>query len=525
MFDVLIQNANIIDGSGKPGFHGDVAVQNGKIAAVGQLDSAAARKVLDAAGRTLTPGFLDIHRHGDGALFRPGYGEAEIRQGLTTVVNGNCGLSMAPVNGAYADDLRDYLLPITGSAPDGVDCSSVASYLDAVQQVQLPLNNGFLVGMGTLRADIAGLGDGELTDEQYRQLHHAMETALSDGALGVSLGLGYAPECYYQTKGLIRALEPLANTNIPVTVHMRQEGDGVVEALEEMLTVAKTLHLRLEVSHLKAIGRHNWRSAVPQMLAMLEAARADGLDVACDFYPYPAGSTQLIHVLPTEYQADPMTALQDPEERKHIRHRIETGRDFENIIHLSGFDLVLATGLHQPENLALEGKSIQEIAELQGKDPFDALFDLLVSEHCGASMIDFIASEEDMEDILRKDFSSVISDSTYPTSGLYHPRVYGTFPRLIERFVYGKKTIPLEAAVRKMTSLPASRLGLTQKGQIRVGADADLCLFDPEQLKEQGTWQKPDTFASGMDWVFVDGQPVLADGVLTDAKPGHCLRK
>lgn len=525
MFDLIVRNATIIDGSGTPGFVGDVAVHNGKIAAVGHLADAAASTVLDAEGRTLTPGFLDIHRHGDGALFRPGYGEAEIRQGLTTVVNGNCGLSMAPVNGPYADDLRDYLLPITGSAPAGADCTCVASYLDAVDRVKLPLHNGFLVGMGTLRAGIAGLGDGDLTDEQYRQLHKNMETALSDGALGFSLGLGYAPECYYQTKGLIRALEPLAGTDVPVTVHMRQEGDEVVAALEEMLTVAKTLHLRLEVSHLKAIGRRNWQSAVPKMLSMLEAARADGLDVACDFYPYPAGSTQLIHVLPTEYQSDPMAALQDMEERKKSRHRIETGRDFENIIQLSGFDLVLATGLHQPENLALEGTSIQEIADLQGKDPFDALFDLLVSEHCGASMIDFIASEEDMEDILRKDFTSVISDSTYPTSGLYHPRVYGTFPRIFERFVYDKKTIPLETAVQKVTSLPASRLGLYKKGQIRVGADADLCLFYPEQLKELGTWQKPDAFARGMDWVFVGGQAVLANGILTDATPGRCLRK
>lgn len=514
----------ILDGSGSPGFHGDAAIQNGTIAAVGQLGAASAAAVLDAAGRTLTPGFLDIHRHGDGALFRPGYGEAEIRQGLTTVVNGNCGLSMAPVHGPHADGLRAYLLPITGAAPDGVDCSSVASYLRAVDHTPQYLHNGFLVGMGTLRAAIAGLGDGSLTDSQYRQLHQQMETALSEGALGVSLGLGYAPECYYRTEELMRALAPLAGSSVPVTVHMRQEGDGVIDALEEMLTVAKALKLRMEISHLKAIGRRNWRSAVPKMLTMLEAARADGVDVACDFYPYPAGSTQLIHVLPTEYQSDPMAALQDSEERKKIRHRMETGRDFENIIQLSGFDLVLATGLHQPENAELEGLSIQAIANLQGKDPFDALFDLLVSEHCGASMIDFIASEEDLADILRKDFSSVISDATYPVSGLYHPRVFGTFPRLFERFVYGRQTLSPEAAVRKVTALPASRLGLTGKGQIRPGADADLCLFDPQRLKERGTWQRPDAFADGMDFVFVSGQAVLADGILTGRQPGKPLR-
>lgn len=527
MYDYLIQNALILDGSGTSAFSGDAAVSGGSIAAVGDLTGASAACVIDAAGRYLTPGFIDIHRHGDGAVFSPDFGRPELAQGLTTILNGNCGLSLAPVCGFYQEALLQYLIPIVGGLPKGLEISSLAAYRSQLQMIPLRLNTGMLVGMGTLRACVAGFRDGPLTDEEYRRLHALLEQSLSDGAVGVSLGLGYAPECFYDTVGLIRALEPLRGSGVTVAVHMRQEGDGVVEALREMLTVARALDTPVEISHLKAIGKRNWRRAVPEMLELLTQARQEGLDVTCDVYPYPAGSTQLIHVLPPEFQAGGiealMEALRDPVRRTEMRRRMETAKDFENISLLVGFENIRPTSLRLPENRQFEGKTILEIAAAQGEDPYDALFDLLADEHCAASMIDTINHEEDIDDILRVPFSSVISDATYPDSGLYHRRVCGTYIRVLETYVRKRGLLTLPDAVRKMTRQPADRFGLAKKGRIEPGADADLCLFDLERVHEEDTWLAPDRLAQGMDYVFVNGVPAIEEGRFTANNGGQVL--
>ena len=255
------------------------------------------------------------------------------------------------------------------------------------------------------------------------------------------------------------------------------------------------------------------------MLRLIDGARQEGLEVTCDVYPYPAGSTQLIHVLPPEFQAggaEALTrALEDPAQRVRMRERMESGEDFENISLLVGFENIRATSLHRPENRPFEGSSIAEIAAARGQEPFDALFDLLTSEHCAVSMIDFIAHEEDICDILRAPFSGVISDATYPVGGLLHPRVYGTFPRLIERYVLEKGVLSLPEAVRKVTRRPAELYGLAGKGRIEPGADADLCLFAPENIHERDSYEHPESLASGMDWVFVSGRPAIEEGEFT----------
>ena len=523
MFDFLIQNAQILDGSGAPPFAGDVAVSGRTIAAVGALAGVEARTVIDAAGRYLTPGFIDVHRHGDAVMLEADHGRAELAQGLTTVINGNCGLSPAPVAGPYRQAVLDYLAPITGPAEA---FATLADYRVRLAAACPALNAGMLAGMGTLRSCAAGFGDGPLSDEAYRRIHADLERALGDGALGVSLGLGYAPECFYDTDGLIRALAPLRRSGRVITVHMRQEGDGVEAALEEMLTVARALETPVEISHLKAIGRRNWRGAVPRMLERLSQVRQEGLDVTCDVYPYPAGSTQLIHVLPPEFLAGGSAAvteaLRDPARRRQMRRRMETGRDFENIADLAGFDNILAASLRRPEHRALEGKSIAFIAAAWGKDPFDALFDLLAAEEGGPSMIDFIAHEDDIADILRAPFSGVISDATYP-AGLLHPRVYGTFPRLLETYVSQKGVLTLPEAVRRITRRAADRFGLLHKGRVEAGADADLCLFDLKNIHETGTWAQPAQLAEGMDYVFVGGVPAIAGGRFTGARNGRAL--
>ena len=526
LFDTLIKNARVIDGSGSPAFSADVAIQDGVIAAIGQLGDAAAFKIVDARGRFLTPGFIDVHRHADAAIFRDGFGKAELSQGLTTIINGNCGLSLAPLAGTHTEETARYLAPITGEIPSELRFDSLKAYFAAAQQLSLPLNSGMLIGMGTLRTLIAGFAAGDLDFFRERALHYHLEAALADGALGVSLGLGYAPEIFYSTDGLIRALAPLYESGIPLCVHMRQEGDGVIDALREMIEVAKALKTPLEVSHLKAIGRRNWGKAVPEMLTLIERARDDGIDLSCDVYPYTAGSTQLIHVLPPEFQKEGrlLRALCDKTARTEMRARMETGRDFENITALVGFENVIAMGLRRAENRAFEGRSITEIARLRQMDPYDALFDLLASEEGTPTMIDFITQDDDIREILAKPYSGVISDATYPTAGKCHPRVYGTFARLIEQYVVKEKCLTLEQAVHKVTMQPAERLGLRYKGRIAADMDADLLLFDPANIHERGTYQSPDKMAEGFDYVFVNGEAAIAEGRLTVTCNGGILR-
>ena len=308
---------------------------------------------------------------------------------------------------------------------------------------------------------------------------------------------------------------------------MRQEGDGVVDALREMIEVARALQTPLEVSHLKAIGARNARRAVPEMLSLIARAREEGLDVMCDAYPYTAGSTQLIHVLPPEFQAGgtEMLAkrLRDRCARGEMRARMEMGSDFENITLLVGFENVVAIGLKTEEYRRFEGKSIAEIALSLGKDPFDALFDLLAAEDCEAGMIDFIGDEQDLRDILCAPFSGVISDATYPGAGQVHPRVYGAFARLIEKYIVQEKLLTLEQAVHKVTLQASERFSLAGKGKIEAGADADLLLFDPENIREKGTYLAPEVCAAGFDEVFVRGGRVIENGAYRGRRNGEML--
>lgn len=528
MFDMIIQGGLVLDGSGINAVSLDIGIQDGKIAAMGRLKDAEALELIDAYGKTVTPGFLDIHRHADLAVFRPDFGELELRQGLTTVINGNCGMSAAPFGPAHREAILDYLSPVIG-VDDAVPNGSVSAYLRAVRSAKPLLNIGLLAGSGVIRADAAGFAAGPLTREQLKMIRQSIEKALSEGALGVSLGLGYAPDCFYDTDGLIEALAPLQNSDIPLTVHMRDEGTNVDQSVEEMLTVGRALGCPLELSHLKAIGTKNWIRKIPAVLDKLSRAREEGLRVRWDVYPYTAGSTQLLHVLPTEVLeggTDALTRrLGDPALRAHIRARLAEGEDYNNISKLVGWKNILISSLRRPENRDVLGLSIPEAAALRGQDEVDFTLDLLRSEHCAVTMIDFITCEEDLRSILRSEAVSVISDATYPASGTPHPRLYGNFVRVIEQYVNQLHVLSLSEAVHKMTQSPADALGLKQKGRISLGADADLLIFDPAALHEPGTYADPAQYAEGMETVIVAGVPVLLHGQMTGERPGVVVTK
>ena len=522
MFERVLKRGTLVDGTGTPGYVADIAFEKGKIVAIGQ--ELHGQEELSVVGYTVTPGFIDIHRHGDAEVFRPGFGELELAQGLTSIVNGVCGLSLAPFGDAHRDALLRYLQPVTGELNPTIPTGSMEDYLGALKN--LPLNVGMMVGGGTVRSDVCGYTAEDPRD--YAPIHRRIEDALSQGALGGSLGLGYAPECFYSTESLIKALGPLQNSKYPIAVHMREEGDMVCEAVEEMITVAKTLNCPLRISHLKAMGMRNWGKKIPSALALLDRARQEGVDVSCDVYLYEAGSTQLLHLLPPDYLEGGVDAiverLRRQEKIDELRHRIATGRDFDNIAQMIGWDNIIVSALPSPEYQGLMGKTMNEISDILSMDPTACLCKLLADERCAVTMIDKINSEEDICTVLRDPYSSVISDATYPIKGLPHPRVYGTYPRLIQRYVLDKKLLTLEEAVRKATALPAKAMGLQGKGLLQVGMDADVAVFRPEDLRENSTFMDPRRLSTGMEYVFVAGQIALQQGRPTGLNAGTVLK-
>lgn len=524
MFDLVLAGGMLIDGTGVPARRADVAVKDGRIAAVGQLSAPAAQR-LDATGLFVSPGFLDIHRHGDAAVFRPDYGRAELFQGLTTVVNGACGVSALPFGPERRAELAAYLEPITGELPPQLPTGSLGEYFRALSGQKLPLNVAMMVGHGTIRAGLQGYGEEGPAD--LGPTHRALEQALADGACGVSLGLGYAPECFTTTQELIDALAPLRGGSVPITVHMRQEGDGVCDSVQEMITLARALRCPVHISHLKAMGKRNWQKKIPRALALMAQAREEGLELSCDAYPYDAGSTQLIHLLPPEYLKGGVDAicahLTGGAQHEILRRDIETRRDFDNIAQMVGWENILLSALHRHTEYL--GLTVAQSAQKAGMEPVDFLCSLLVDEHCAVTMIDRMACEEDICTILRDPFASVISDATYPTTGMPHPRVYGSCIRLFERFVVQKSVLTLEEAVRRVTSLPAETMGLRGKGVVQVGADADLNLFRLEALHERATYLDPRQVAQGPETVLVNGRPAILHGQWTGEANGKVLRR
>ena len=302
----------------------------------------------------------------------------------------------------------------------------------------------------------------------------------------------------------------------------------VCQAIEEMLTVAKTLRCPLHISHLKAMGMRNWGKKIPAALSLMDKARQEGVEVSCDVYLYEAGSTQLLHLLPPDFLAGGVDAiserLQQPKNIEELRRRIETGRDFDNIAQMVGWDNILVSSLPSPQYQELIGKTMTEISNILAMDPVACLCKLLSDERCAVTMIDRINSEDDICTILQDPYSSVISDATYPTKGLPHPRVYGTYPRLIQRFVLEKGVLTLEEGVRKCTSLPAKAMGLKTKGLLKVGMDADIAVFRPQDLREQATYLDPRRLSTGMEYVFVAGEAAIWQGNRTQSTGGRVLR-
>ena len=528
--DLLIKEARIYDGSGNSWFRADIGISQGKIAAIGKL-ALKADRTINATGLSLCPGFVDLHNHNDlVALAYPNL-ESHLMQGITTSVTGNCGLTMAPVHKNNLDLLKNYLSPFLKPDFDyGWDWTTNLQYFRKVEQQGISSNLAPLIGQGTIRIAVKGFDSTEASPGEMSEMKKLLKQSLEDGILGMSSGLFYPPGSYSSTEELVDLASVLTDYNALFSIHLRNESDKLIESVDEAITVAERNGIPLQISHHKAAGRANW-GKIRGSLKIIEQARKRGVEVNCDVYPYIAGSTMISSLLPTWVLeggiANMLRRLNDRESRNRIEKEISEGTmEGENWIKSIGWNNIVIGGC--PSAKQYEGKSLEEI--IGGKESnlssYQTFFDWLLEISGDAIMLLFGMDEDDVRTVITHPVSTIITDAWATTpdgGGKPHPRAYGTFPRVFKKYVREEKILTIEEAIRKMTSLPASKIGLRNRGLIRENCWADLLLFNADTIADKATFSDPHQYPEGIKAIIVNGQIVVEDGKLTENKPGRVL--
>jgi len=566
MYDILIRQAKIVDGTGQAPYVADLGIIADRIAWIGVADAAngkytvtaadtgrsasnlggsvvdagrhastgpqrSGHRIIEAKGMVLAPGFVDIHSHSDCSLLIDNRAESKLRQGVTTEVVGNCGYSAAPLYSPLIEERRPEYEGIYGLS---LDWRTFPEYLKRVEASSPSINYAFLVGHNTLRASAMGFGDQPPSPDQMARMRTWVEEALDCGAFGLSTGLYYAPACFARKEELIQLASLVAHHKGGgggiLTSHIRNEGKGLLEALEEILTIAREAKVPLQISHLKTFGRENWWK-LDQAFEMIESARQqEGVEVTFDRYPYLAVQTSLQSLLPDWAQAGGSEAIVqrilDPSVRRKILHYLLTeypDEDYWASIYIS----LVADEAHKK----CEGLNLVQLAESLGKSPVEAGLDLLQEERTQVEIVQFAMSEKNLVRILRHPLTMIGSDSSSRAVdgplriGKPHPRAFGTFPRMIREFCLEKGILSLEEGVRKMTALPCQKLGLKDRGIIKEGMIADLVLFDPERIADQATYQDPFRYPEGIRMVMVNGRICLEEDGSLHTGQGRILQR
>jgi len=531
MYDLLVKDGLVVDGTGNPWFRADIGIGDGKMASIGDLHPAEAEEVLDAKGLVVAPGFIDMHTHSELSLLINPRAESSIRQGVTTEVVGNCGSSAAPLNDALREEMGK-TTPILGDAKLRLEWSTMDGYLKGLEGKGVAQNVVTLVGNGNLRAITMGFEARAPKGDELAEMKRALSQAMEDGAFGLSSGLIYSPSSYADTRELVELCRVVARYGGIYSSHIRGEGESLIAAVKEAIEIGHRSGVPVEISHHKASGRANW-GKVKRTLKLIDEARGRGVDVTCDVYPYLAGSTGLDSVLPSyawEGGVDRLIErLRDPETRRRLRREMVKGRrGWSSMLKASGWGAIMISYCHGHREY--EGKTIPELARLKGTDPFDFVFDLLIEERASVGTVNFMMREEDLRAVLAHPVSMIGSDSSAAApygvlgKGKPHPRTYGTFPRVLGEYARSRGLLTLEGAVRKMTSLPAQKLKLRDRGLIREGLWADITVFDRRAVVDKATYAMPHRYPAGIEYVIVNGKIVIDRGEHTGALPGRALR-
>lgn len=522
-YDLLIRGGMIVDGTGSPWYRGDVAVRGDRIAAVGRLPDARARDTVDADGLIVSPGWIDMLGHSEYPLLRDGRAISKITQGITSEITGEV-TSVVPVN---RNTLREL-------GRDSVPWSDLDGYFRALESARPAINLGTFVTVGSVRRYAMGDADRAPTAAELDTMRALVAAAMEDGAMGLSSGLIYAPASYATTEEIIELARVAARHGGGYASHIRSEGDRLVEAVNEAIRIGEEAGTWVQIHHLKASGRPNW-GKMPQAVAAIEAARARGVDVTADQYPYPASGTGLDAIIPNWAHAggtDSLLArLADPATRARLRTELTAGGTDWNIgASAGGPQGVMVAGVGVDSLKRYQGMRLSQVAEARGQEVVDALFDILLTDSARTSAIYFSMSEEDIEYAMRQpwvmvgiDAGARAADST--VTGKPHPRAYGSFPRILCRYVRERNVITLPDAIRRFTSLPAARVGLDDRGVVKAGMYADFTIFDPATVCDRATFDEPVQTSVGIVHVIVNGVPVLRDGAVTGARPGRALRR
>ncbi len=530
MLDLLIRNGRIIDGTGAPWFRGDVGVVSGRIAALSPHLTCPSRRTLEAKRCLVTPGFIDTHSHGDYGIISFPTAENLVRQGITTSVLGNCGVSLAPFSDAAADLILSQFpfLREEERQRKMLPWQSFGEYLDHVEAANPAVNIAAFVGHGALRALVMGHEARVACPEEARQMQGLLRICLEQGAFGMSTGLIYPPGVYSTTDELIALADTLADHRRLYATHVRSETDMLIDALNEALEIAKRSGVSVHISHHKAAGQRNW-GTVAQSLACMEAARSAGIDVTCDVYPYTAGSTTLSALLPPwagEGGAEGIrSSLSDPSLRSRIAQALDASHsDWENLFNAVGPEGIVLSSC--PNHPTFEGQSLTELSTHLGKNVYDTMFDLIAESPEGTLVVLFEMSEEDVTRVVCHRLSTICCDGNIcPASeGRLHPRTFGSFIRALVGTRSGYYPIAMEEMIRKMTSFPAQRMGLLDRGILREGLAADILVFSEEEISEGCDFDTPNRYAGGMSHVLINGTPVIEEGKMTGARPGMVFR-
>ena len=528
-FDVVIRGGTVYDGSGSEGRQVDVAIKGDRIAGVGDFKTAKTKTTLDASGLAVAPGFINMLSWSTESLIQDGRSQSEIRQGVTTEIMGE-GESMGPVN----DRVREHMLRQQKDIKYEIKWNTLADYLRYLEARGVSCNVASFIGATTIRENVIGFEDKQPTPQQLGEMRELVRREMEAGALGIGTSLIYPPAFYAKTEELIELCKVAAKYQGKYISHMRSEGNRLLEAVDELVRISREAGIPAEVYHIKAAGQKNW-GKVDDLLARIEAARKEGLKITADMYTYTAAGTGLDACLPPWTEDGGYDALYkrlaDPPTREKIAAQVKTpGDEWENLYLAAGSpEKILLVGFKSEKLKPLTGKSLAEVAKMRGKDPVETIMDLILEDRSRIDSVYFLMSEENVRKEIEQPWISFGSDeASQAPEGVFlksnpHPRAYGNFSRALGKYVRDEKLITLPEAIRRLSALPATNLGLDHRGFLKEGMFADVVVFDPATIADRATFEKPHQYAVGMKHVFVNGVQVLKEGEHIGAKPGRAL--